>query len=245
MVSLSYADGTAQEEGKKTWYGYSKIILSRLAAETRARLSEALGGDILKMRDLVVSTKNIDRLTYSDGVASPIIAASPTVIDVTAFQCDTMEGDENVVSYTGNRVAARIDSSGKKFYYFAPDGTKVEVNASVEDTNTYRGTFKQEFLDGTRPKYVQPFLWTGELPDTTQEFDVDTYERVIDEMVDHGVSGNSEVGVTAGAGVIGDFATDYALSLKASSVVNNYAGNTLNVNNEYSVLDVSKARSSV
>lgn len=85
MVSLSYADGAAQEEGKKTWYGYSKIILSRLAAETRARLSEALGGDILKMRDLVVSTKNIDRLTYGDGVVAPVIAASPTVIDVTAF----------------------------------------------------------------------------------------------------------------------------------------------------------------
>lgn len=78
-----------------------------------------------------------------------------------------MEGDENVVSYTSNRVSARIDSAGKKFYYFAPDGTKVEVNASVDDTSTYRGVFKQEFLDGTRPKYIQPFLWTGELPDTT------------------------------------------------------------------------------
>lgn len=53
-------------------------------------------------------------------------------------------------------------------------------------------------------------------------------------MVENGIS-SIDGRTVVGAGVIGDFADSLDASAEVSTVVNNYAANSLTVNNEYSV----------
>lgn len=51
--------GNPSEARPAHFQGYTRLNLSSLAENVRARLSRALGGDVTQLRDLLVSTKSV------------------------------------------------------------------------------------------------------------------------------------------------------------------------------------------
>lgn len=87
---------------------------------------------------------------------------------------------------TGNELG-----SSQKMYIYYYDGS----------TNA---TPSKDVAPSLQASFVQPYIWSGDDPVTTQEFTVGDYGDIVDDMVEHGVSaiGGSTV---VGAGVVGDF----------------------------------------
>lgn len=133
--------------------------------------------------------------------------------------------------------------AGSGFYYYTPSGQKVTPSATNSGGSTRQihqwGDAQHDLAPMTQASFIQEYLFEGDQPPVTQEFSSEQYERVVNEMVEHGiVSDNGQTLV--GAGVIGDFGD--GLEVSPQTTVNNYAANNLTVNNDYSVIDAFDAR---
>lgn len=103
------------------WFGYGKLVLSKLSEEVRKKLSAALGCDVLKLRDLLINSKAIDKITYTASSGAVVTSLSDTDdLNVNGFQCVTDEGDENVVTYDVELGMQQND--GNVYHYYTPDG---------------------------------------------------------------------------------------------------------------------------
>lgn len=112
---------TSSADTRRVWFGYGKLVLSKLSEEVRKKLSTALGCDVLKLKDLLISSKAIDKITYSASSSVSALSLSDTDdLNVNGFQCLTDEGDENVVTY--DVELGDTQNTENAWFYYTPDG---------------------------------------------------------------------------------------------------------------------------